>query len=83
MDLTFRTRPLDLRLKANGQAFKAPRTLLSWVGYDLNVTVFRQRDVDGRLWAFESWSDGGAAAHTIDSPADPQDYTATFRRIRR
>ena len=83
VDLTFRTRPLDLRLKANGQAFKAPRTLLSWVGYDLDVTAFRQRDPDGRLWAFESWSDGGAAAHTIASPADPQDYTATFRRIRR
>jgi hypothetical protein len=83
VDLTFRTRSLVLRLKANGWAFKAPRTLLSWVGYDLNVYAPRQRDADGRLWGFESWSDEGAVARTIVSPADPRSYTATFRRIRR
>lgn len=82
VDLTFQTEPLDLRLKANGKAFRAPRPLLSWVGYELNVSAFRQRDADGRLWGFDSWSDGGSATHTIRSPEDPATYTATFRRIR-
>ena len=80
VDLTFDTRPEPLRLKVNGQAFRAPRTIPSWVGYDLNVTAPRQRDAQGRTYVFGSWSDGRAASHTIDSPQDPTTYTATFRR---
>jgi hypothetical protein len=35
------------------------------------------------LWAFKSWSDGGAAEHIIESLAHPTTYTAIFSRIRR
>ncbi len=82
VDLTFRTQPSGLRVKVNGRPFVAPHTLVSWVGYDLNLSAPRQRDAEGRQWGFESWSDGRAGTHTIDSPEDPKTYTATFRRIR-
>ena len=32
----------------------------------------------GTVWNFQSWSDGGAAAHSITTPAAPTTYTATF-----
>jgi hypothetical protein len=72
-----------LRLKVNGQTLKAQDTRLSWVGYKLNVSAPRQQDAEGRAWVFDSWFDGGAGSHTIESPEDPKTYTATFRRARR
>jgi len=83
VDLRFVPNPSDLRLRIGGKIFRGPRTLTSWVGYDMNVTAPRQRDSDGRTWAFKSWSDGGPAAHTIDSPEDQRTFTATFRRVSR
>ncbi|CAA9431944.1 MAG: hypothetical protein AVDCRST_MAG55-2724 [uncultured Rubrobacteraceae bacterium] len=53
------------------------------MGCDPNVYAPCQKDADGRLWVFESWSDGCTTAHRIDSTEDPQTYTATFRRPRR
>ncbi len=79
VDLTFRTEPVPLDVKVNGRTFRAPRTLLSWVGYDLNVSATYQRS-GNRAYVFDRWSDGGARSHTIDSPEDPTTYTATFRR---
>ena len=35
-------------------------------------------DVGGTTYAFQSWSDGGAAQHTISTPASNTTYTATF-----
>ena len=80
VDLTFDTRPAGLRVKVNGRSYRAPSTIPSWVGYDLNVAAPRQQDAQGRVYVFGSWSDGRAASHTIDSPEDPTTYTATFRR---
>lgn len=83
VELRFVPDPSDLKLTVSGKAFRGPRTLTSWVGHDLHVGAPRQRDRNGRTWAFRSWSDGGAAAHTIDSPESPETYTATFRRVAR
>jgi len=33
---------------------------------------------DGRTYLFASWSDAGAASHTIVTPPSPATYTATF-----
>ena len=79
----FETRPTHFKLRVNGRVFRAPRAFVSWEGYALNVSARRQRDQDGRLWVFRSWSDGRARDHTIITPADPTTYTATFRRPRR
>jgi hypothetical protein len=73
VDLRFVPNPSHLKIKVNGKTFKGPRTLRSWVGYDLNVAAPRQRDGDGHTWAFRSWSDGGGrrAHHRLArEPAD-------------
>jgi hypothetical protein len=37
--------------------------------------------VGGHVYLFESWSDGGAATHTISTPATDTAYTARFREL--
>ena len=48
--------------------------MTSWEAYALNVNAPAQTG-----YAFVSWSDGGAQAHTIVTPASPATYTATFQ----
>jgi glucose/arabinose dehydrogenase len=75
----FATRPTGLRLKVNDVTLRTPKSIVSWEGYKLNVNAPSQRDSAGQPWVFRSWSDGGAAAHTIITPPDPAEYVARFR----
>lgn len=61
-------KPSDLKFRINGK---------------IHISAPHQRDGDGHVWAFRFWSDGGVAAHAIDSPEGPETYTATFRRVSR
>ena len=82
VEVDFATQPTGLKLRVNGETFRAPKTFVSWEGYALNVSAPRQR-YNGRTWALSSWSDGGAREHAVKTPADPITYTATFKRLRR
>jgi len=33
---------------------------------------------DNKVYAFSSWSDGGAASHVVTTPAEPTAYVARF-----
>jgi glucose/arabinose dehydrogenase len=79
VNVKFATRPTDLQLVVGGAKFRAPRTFLSWEGYNLNVYAPDQRH-DGHKWVFKSWSDGRAARHTITTPASGKTYEARFER---
>jgi glucose/arabinose dehydrogenase len=76
--VTFQTDPTGLRLEVNGTSIRAPRRLVSWAAYRLNVNAPDQTAPSGQLFDFGSWSDGGARAHTITTPASASAYTATF-----
>jgi glucose/arabinose dehydrogenase len=80
VSITFDSSPAGLSLTVNGTSVTTPRTVTSWERYALNVRASTQRDSAGQPWLFSSWSDGGAAAHTIQTPAAPATYTATFVR---
>jgi glucose/arabinose dehydrogenase/PKD repeat protein len=77
VDVTFRTTPAGLRVTANASPLTGPATIVSWDAYRLNVDAPPQV-AGGQSWRWQSWSDGGAAAHTIVTPAAPATYTATF-----
>ena len=77
----FASRPTNLKIKVNGVTFRAPKAILSWPGYKLNVVAPRQR-YNGRTWEFSSWSDGRAARHTITTPYSYKKYIARFKRLR-
>lgn len=77
VDVTLASSPAGRQLSLNGAAFTAPATFTSWDGWGLQVAAASQVE-PGQGWAFTSWSDGGAAAHTIVTPGAPATYTAAF-----
>ena len=78
VNVTFSTNPAGRDVVVAGTTYTAPKTLTSWQGYGIAVDARTQTDGSGNTWNFQSWSDGGAAAHTIVTPAAPTTYTATF-----
>lgn len=75
--LTFATEPSGKQVIVAGTTFATPVTLTSWEGHAVAVDAPPQSDAGGS-WSFRSWSDGGAAAHTIVTPAAATTYTATY-----
>jgi glucose/arabinose dehydrogenase/PKD repeat protein len=80
VDVTFATQPPGLSLTVSATPVTGPQTVVSWDAARLNVDARAQLDQVGTYWRFESWSDGGAAAHSITVPATAATYTATFVR---
>jgi glucose/arabinose dehydrogenase/PKD repeat protein len=78
VNITFATNPSGLRISAGGTTLVAPTTVVSWDNYNIPVEAADQTDAFGTQWSFSSWSDGGARAHTITTPASAATYTATF-----
>lgn len=78
VDVTFQTNPAGLYLTVGGSTFTGPTTISSWQGARLSINAPNQTDSSGNVWAFNSWSDGGPASHTITTPATTSTYTATF-----
>ena len=79
VDLTFATDPAGIRLRVNETTVSAPTTLTSWAGWTLQLEAPPQPDpATGETLAWTGWSDGGAAAHGVVTPASPTTYTATF-----
>ena len=57
-----------------------PAAFVSWEGYRFTVQAPSIAGKDGKVWTFASWSDGGAARHTITTPATTTTYTAAFNQ---
>lgn len=81
VNVTFATNPSGLQLTVNGVILTGPQTIVSWEAYQLNVNAPNQTDAGGGQQAFASWSDGGAQAHTITTPAADATYTASFNTV--
>ncbi len=81
VNVSFNSAPAGLRVVVNGTNLTGPQTVVSWERYVLNVNAPNQTDSTGRSWEFQSWSDGGAQAHAITTPATAATYTATFREV--
>jgi hypothetical protein len=82
VDLTFATVPAGLQLELFAADVTAPFLLPAWEAWQFGVSAARQKDSNGRTWIFDSWSDGGAASHTITTGTTPATYTATFHENR-
>jgi hypothetical protein len=79
--LRFITQPPTMTISVNGIAISNTRLITSWENYGLSVDAPLQVDNQGQTWILSAWSDGGASAHTITTPASPITYTATFTRV--
>ncbi|HEX6706591.1 MAG TPA: PQQ-dependent sugar dehydrogenase [Albitalea sp.] len=75
--LTLATQPAGLALTLDGQPVTGPRVLTGVVGIERDLAAADQ-NANGRHYRFDGWSDGGAASHTISTPAADTAYTASF-----
>jgi hypothetical protein len=76
--LTFQTVPSGLQLAVGSGSGPAPLTRTVIVGSSNSMSAISPQTQNGRVWAFGSWSDGGAQTHTVTAPAAGATYTATF-----
>ena len=75
--MTLASQPAGLRLTLDGQPITAPLTVTGVVGIERDVGAAAQA-FNCRNYQFSSWSDSGAASHTISTPAANTTYTALF-----
>jgi glucose/arabinose dehydrogenase len=80
VQVTLGTDPAGLKLGVNGDTITAPQELTSWENHNLNVNAPLSQTLNGTPYEFVSWSDGGAASHTIVTPASAATYTAIYER---
>jgi uncharacterized protein (TIGR03437 family) len=77
--VTIQTNPTGLMFSVDGGfAQTAPQTLNLSQGQHTIAVATPQAGSSGTQYAFASWSDGGAASHTITVTASAATYTATF-----
>ena len=83
VSLTFRTNPGGLRLAnltLNASAQTTPFTSTVVVNSANTISAPPTQTVNRSTYNFVSWSDGGAATHTITAPSTATTYTATYRK---
>jgi glucose/arabinose dehydrogenase len=77
--LTLATSPGGLQLLLDGQPIGAPFSFDAVVGIVRSIEAKTPQAWGGTTYGFTSWSDDGAARHTISTPATNTTYTATYR----
>src|SRR6185295_12951551 len=77
--VTLATSPSGLQVKLDGQPMTAPVGFDGVVNFTRTIEAVSPQTVNGVTYVFDSWSDGGAAAHNISTPAVNTTYTAVFR----
>ena len=76
--LAFDSDPAGLVVDVGGVTAVTPFTLGAVIGSVTSLTAPSPQDAFGEAWVFDSWSDGGAAAHAITAPAGGLSLTASF-----
>jgi uncharacterized repeat protein (TIGR02543 family) len=74
----FDTVPPGLTIKLNGQPRVTPVSEKSIVGSSRSIEASSPQFLNGEGYVFDSWSDDGAASHTISIPEGDTTYTANF-----
>ena len=81
--MTFASSPTGAALTVSGAGVFAPHAQTFIQGTNFNVTAPDSREVNGAVYQFASWSDGGARSHAVVAPTTPTTLTATYARQNR
>jgi hypothetical protein len=68
-----------IKLTLDGQPLAAPAGVLAVAGMTRTLGAAATQTINGKTYRFVSWSDGGAASHSITMPAADTTYTAQYR----
>lgn len=79
--LLFATVPAGATITLDGQPGTAPFVVTGVVGMERDLGAPSPQVVGPDSMEFASWSNGGAAVHTIVTPASDDTYTATFNVV--
>jgi hypothetical protein len=79
--ITVATSPPGLQVTLDGMPRTAPVSELGVVGITRTLGVISPQTLGGETYEFVSWSDGGAASHSIATPELDATWTATFRKV--
>ncbi len=66
-------------LTLDGKPITSPTTFIGVAGIQRTFSAPETQIIGGITYTFDSWSDGGAATHTIFTPAVDSTYTATYK----
>jgi glucose/arabinose dehydrogenase len=76
--LSFTSNVAGTKISFNGDTFTAPFSQTVIVGSASSVIATTPQTVNGVIYNFVSWSDGGAATHNVTAAAIGGTYAATF-----
>jgi glucose/arabinose dehydrogenase len=76
--ISLRTNPAGLQLTLDGTPVSTPSDVASVVGMTRQLGVVSPQTSGGTSYTFSSWSDGGTATHSINTPSSNTTYTATY-----
>ena len=76
--MTLTTSPAGLQVTIDGQPIATPASITSVVGIIRTLGVVSPQTSGSNAYQFVSWSDGGAATHTVTTPSTSRSYTATY-----
>ena len=79
--VTLATVPAGLGLQLDGSPVTAPYSFVGVENFKRELTAPPTQTVDGHTYQFVSWSDGGAADHTIATPLSDATFTATYQDV--
>ncbi len=77
--ITLASSPSGLQLKLDGTPVTSPYSFTGVAGIRRSIEAMTPRTSGGKTWTFASWSDGGAAAHTLVTPSTNATLTATYQ----
>jgi glucose/arabinose dehydrogenase len=78
VNLGFETNPPGLQVRLDGPGLATPASVVGVVGVQRTIGVVSPQVVNGQTWVFSSWSHGGPATQTIQTPGVDPTFTANF-----
>ena len=79
--VTLATSVTGLKLTLDGQPVTAPHSVVGVAGITRSIGAPATQVLNGVTYQFVSWSDGGAATHSLNFPSSNRTYTATYRAV--
>lgn len=76
--LTLSSSVPGLQVYLDGQPQTTPYSFVGVVGFTRTLQAPVQQNMGGETYQFQSWSDGGAATHTINTPSSNTQYIANY-----
>jgi len=78
-EVTITTEPAGLQVALDGESAESPMSFTGVAGIIRNISSEPLQSLDGTVYEFVGWSDGGALNHDISTPEANQTLTAIFR----